>query len=161
MKYLLLAAACVAAALPCGARADSLSPPAIHARIARDGAVAVVNQLNAGSGASWSTVIADISSGQPAWLSVAQELEPGADAGSGEDLETALSTALPKNPAGVLELAGKTFPIADICSVPLIEPTDSQVAAWRHRVLSALAKVNDAALISQLQACRAAISANN
>lgn len=161
MKYLLLAAACFTIVAPGWVLADSLSPPAIHARIMRDGAVAVVNQLNAGSGASWSAVIADISSGQPAWLSVARELEPGADAGSGEDLETALSTALPKNPAGVLEMTGKTFPITDICSVPLIEPTDSQVAAWRHMVLSALAKVHDAALAPRVQACRAGISANN
>lgn len=158
MKYLLLAAACAAIGVPCGARADSLSPPAIHARIVRDGAAAVVNQLNAGSGDSWNRVIAGISSGQPAWLAVAQELEPGADAGSGEDLETALSTALPRNPAGVLALTGKTFPIADICSVPLIEPTDAQVTAWQHTVLAALAKVNDAALEPRLQACRAAIS---
>jgi len=161
MKYLLLAAACMAIWAPGNARADSISPPAIHARIVRDGAVAVVNQLNAGSGDSWSMVIAGISSGQPAWLAVAQELEPGADAGSGEDLETALSTALPKNPAGVLALTGKTFPIADICSVPLIEPTDAQVAAWQHTVLAALEKVNDAKLAPSLQACRAAISANN
>jgi hypothetical protein len=161
MKFLILASACLAVAVPAAARADSLSPPAIEARIVRDGAVAVVNQLNAGSGDSWNMVIAAISSGQAAWLAVAQGLAPGADAGSGEDLETALSTALPKNPAGVLDLTGKTFPIADICSVPLIEPTDQQVAAWRHTVLAALAKVNDAAMAPRLQACRAAISANN
>ena len=141
-----------------GAFAGSVTASQLMAEITRDGAVVVVNRLAAGSGASWANVLTHIESGQDAWLGVARALRSGVDAGTGEDLTTAVATALRGNPAGVLKMTDSGFPIAQVCDVPLIEPTGAQVQHWKHDVLSALARVHDAGLSEKVQQCRAAIS---
>jgi hypothetical protein len=140
--------------------AGELSAADVNADITKLGAAATVKQLDAGSSAQWNAVIAHISGGSTAWLSVAGALGPGVDAGTGEDLTGALSAALLKNPAGVLKLAGPQFPISQICTDPQIEPTDAQVAAWKQKADAALAKITDHALTANVGACRAAIASN-
>jgi hypothetical protein len=140
--------------------AADVSPAGIEARIGRDGAQAEVNRLKEGAGALWQQVLARIASGNSAWLDVARDLRPGVDASTGEDLGDALALALPRNASGVLRLAAEGFPLAELCGVPFIEPTDTQVARWKGAALSALAKVNDPALADRLAECRSDVSAD-
>jgi hypothetical protein len=142
--------------------ADSgISASSIMSEIARDGAAKVLSRLTEGSGAAWDGVVAHIASGQDEWLGVARALRATVDAGTGEALTQALSKALANNPTGVLMMTGKDFPIAQICDVPFIEPTESQVARWKHKVLAALEQVTDTSLSEKARACRAAIASIN
>jgi hypothetical protein len=143
--------------MPGFAAAHSLSLAELNNDITRNGAAAVVTRLAAGQGAAWNRVIADISSGRATWLDVAVRLAPGTDAGTAEDIDYALSSALLHNPEGVLQRLYKPFGLKDICVVPLIEPTDAQVAAWQERAVAALARVKTPQLQSRAAACRAAI----
>jgi hypothetical protein len=90
-------------------QAADISPGVIAADTARSGAKKVVAQLNAGSASRWKAVIAGIASGKDAWLEIARVIEPGVDAGMGEDLTGAAATALRANPVGVLRLVGTEF----------------------------------------------------
>jgi hypothetical protein len=140
--------------LASGAWAETLTPASLQAQIAREGAGPVVAHLTAGSGAPWHTVIAHIASGQAAWLATAIPLRPGTDAGIGEELTGAVAMALLKNPIAVLKLAGDDFPLARICDLSTIEPTDAQVAKWKRDALAALAKVKDSSLVEAVVGCR-------
>jgi hypothetical protein len=139
--------------------AAALSTTEIRAKIARDGATGAVSALMAGSGAGWKVLLARIGGGDDAWLDIARAIRPGVDAGSGEDLTFALASALSRNPAGVLRMAGRDFPLAKICDVPLIEPTDAQVAVWKTQALTALARVHSDALRAKVNECRADLNA--
>jgi hypothetical protein len=136
------------------------TPPTLQAEIARAGAAATVAQLTAGSGVAWHSVIAHISTGASAWLALVPALQPGTDAASGEDLTGALATALQTNPTGVLALAGPTFPLAQICADPQIEPTDAQLASWTKKTEIALSKVVDPSLAQAVAACRKALTSS-
>jgi hypothetical protein len=140
------------------AAAGDLTASALRTAIAREGAAPVVHQLTAGSGTSWARVIDQIGSGRGDWLDVARALRPGVDAGSGEDLTSAVAAALKHNPAAVLSLTGPDFPIEQICTVPLIEPTDAQVKRWRDEVFAALRQVKDMSLSDKVAACRATMA---
>jgi hypothetical protein len=129
--------------------------------IARDGAAKVLSRLTAGSGVAWDETVARIASGQDEWLAVARALRPTVDAGTGEALTEALAKALANNPTGVLMMTGKDFPISQICDIPFIEPTETQVAHWKRKVLAALEQVKDASLSQKARACRAAIASIN
>ncbi|MGE4482113.1 hypothetical protein [Acidocella sp.] len=123
--------------------------------IHQQGARSVVVQLSAGTGDQWTDVLNQISTGNNEWLEVAAALRPGTDAGTGEDLTGALAYALLKNPQGVLPLTGGDIPLDAVCGVPLIEPTDAQVAKWKAEALAALSRVKTASLASKVAACRA------
>jgi hypothetical protein len=141
------------------AHAADVTPPAIIADIGQYGAPKVVKQLNAGSGAQWKAVIAGVATGQNAWLDVARAIQPGVDAGTGEDLTSAVASALKVNPAAVLQLIGTEFPLEKVCDIPLIEPTNAEVASWKRRALAALDRVRDASLTTKVHDCRAALAA--
>jgi hypothetical protein len=141
------------------AHAADVTPAAIVADIGQYGAPQVVKQLNAGSGARWKAVIAGIALGQNAWLDVARAIQPGVDAGTAEDLTSAVASALKVNPAGVLRLIGTEFPLTKVCDVPLIEPTNAEVAIWKRRTLAALDRVRDPSLTTKVHDCRAALAA--
>jgi hypothetical protein len=159
MRLLFIALAASAPLWVGTANAAELSPASIQADIARDGARAVVARLSGKSGGPWKEVILHISSGQDAWLSVVGALRPGVDAGTAEDLTGALASALRKNPEPVLKLIGPNFPLDQVCDIPLIEPTNAQLAAWKRSVLDALSHVKDAVLSDRATACSKAISA--
>lgn len=161
MRHALILAVALCLASSGLAAYSGISASSITSEIARDGAAAVLRRLTAGSGAAWDEVVGRIASGQSEWLGVAHALLPAVDAGTGEALTEALSTALARNPTGVLMMAGKDFPIEKICDVPLIEPTESQVARYKHKVLAALDQVTDVSLADKARACRAAIAAIN
>ena len=154
-----IAAVLILALTPLRVGAADVSPAAIIADIGRDGAPKFVGRLSAEAGTQWKAVRAGIASGKDAWLGVARAIRPGVDAGTGEDLNTALATALRVNPAGVLRLVGPDFPLTHVCDVPLIEPTDAQVAAWKRNALAALDRVSDPSLAATVQDCRAALVA--
>lgn len=152
--------ACLVVTLPLGtARATDVTPAAIIAEIGRSGASQVVKRLNAGSGAPWMAVIKGIATGRHDWLDVARAIQPGVDAATSEELTAALAAALKLNPEAVLRLVGEPFPLPKICDVPLIEPTNAQVANWKRRALKALDGVRDASLAIKVRDCRAALAA--
>jgi len=159
MRGGLAVVAAFAIAWPLAGFAEDLSVAGIEGQIDHDGAKAVVGRLTAGTGKPWRAVLTHIESGQEAWLKVAHALHPGVDAGSGEDLAAAVATALRNNPAPVLKMTGPDFPLAQVCDIPLIEPSDAQVARWKRRVTTALARVKDISLAEKVRQCRAAIAA--
>ncbi|EKN00805.1 MULTISPECIES: hypothetical protein [unclassified Acidocella] len=146
----ILTAACAWPAL-----AAPLTPPELLKDIHQQGPRNVVAQLSAGNGAQWTDVLNRISMGNDEWLAVAAALRPGTDAGTGEDLTGALAYALLKNPQGVLPLTGGSIPLEAVCNVPLIEPTDAQVAKWKAEALTALSRVKATSLAREVAACRA------
>lgn len=84
-----------------------------------------------------------IATGTDDWLAVAKNIAPYADASLSEALPVDVSLALTKNPEAVLRLSqekNSLFPISDICTVMLIEPTKAQYDAHVHAVDNALAK---------------------
>jgi len=144
---------------PFGTLAADTTPTAIVAEIGHYGASQVVKQLNAETGARWKAVITGIATGRDAWLDVARAIQPGVDAGTGEDLTYAVASALRANPTAVLRLTGVEFPLTQVCDVPLIEPTNAQVAIWKRQALAALNRVRDASLATKVHDCRAAFAA--
>ncbi len=126
----------------------------ISAQIDHEGAKRVVLNLNRGSALRWQKLLRHVSSGQKVWLHIALKLHAGADAGYGEDLNFALAQGLIHNPVEVLKLSDDAFPVEAICSVPLIEPTDQQVKAWKTRALKALEGVKLSRLSDKISACR-------
>jgi hypothetical protein len=58
------------------------------------------------------------------WLTVANGLAHGSDAGASVELLATLAIALPKKPSGVLQAAeqGNFLTVDEICGAPFIEP---------------------------------------
>lgn len=152
--WTLLISACAWSALAASPTASALLND-IH----QQGARVVVAHLSAGNGDQWTELLKQISTGQSEWLKVASMLRSGTDAATGEDLTDALAHALRTNPEGVLSLTGNNVPLFSVCNVPLIEPTDAQVAQWKAEALKALSRVTDAGLASKAAACRADFAA--
>ncbi len=141
----------------CATFAADVSPPSVRADLARLGPRQEVARLTAGSGRDWEKVLLGVQSGQQAWLDLVTELKAGADAGPGEALRSSFAAALLRNPAAVLKLTPAAYPVAEICAVPLIEPTDEQVADYRRRVLAALGRIPAADRPDPVDECRQAI----
>jgi len=137
--------------------AQPIDPKKITDAIDAQGAMAVVQELNAGTGQQWRQVIQKIKTGAAEWLVVADRLLTGTDAGRTTDLYFALSIALTRNAPGVLSLVGPNLPVEQVCSVPYIEPDDKTIAAHRKLVHSALQKVKSPELKSQKMACLEAV----
>jgi len=78
------------------------------ARIKARGANFVVRETYRNP-AEWSSLMALIGSGDPAWLQVARLLSPGTDGSSAEELTTAAGDALEANPTDALQILWPTF----------------------------------------------------
>lgn len=84
----------------------------------------------------WTTALAGIASGEPAWLNVAAALEPGVSGERAEDLNMALKAALATDPAAtlrVLEAARRRLSPAAVCggdarTASLLRPAVETVA---------------------------------
>ncbi len=117
--------------------AASVDPKAISKEIERHGAKATVARLTSSRHArNWESTLQHIETGDPDWLVVAANLADGTDAGTSEELQIALAIALPRNPPGVLNLAGTQsfLSIRDLCGAPFIEPTDEYL---KHYLIDA------------------------
>ena len=89
--------------------------PQLLQMINEKGANAVVHTLyNDNESEWWNHIIPEISKGNNGWLTVASALEPGVDASTAEDLQGAVSEAIPHNPAGVLAILNDKRPLLTI-----------------------------------------------
>ncbi|WP_029415408.1 hypothetical protein [Brevundimonas bacteroides] len=108
--------------------------------------------LEAGQpGSRWTTVLAGIASGEPAWLNVAAALEPGVSGERAEELDTALKAALATDPAAtlrVLEVARQRMSPAVVCG------GDTRV---KSLLRPAVQTVTDPALEAKRTACLEAL----
>ena len=96
------------------------TPESILREIKSKRAGAVISELYADSKA-WQYILRKIGSGDRAWIEVAGLLRPGSDAGASEMIELAVGEALENNPANVLEIATKFFPLYVICGGPDVD----------------------------------------
>ena len=137
-----------------------LTPPAISDLVARDGAGPTVQRLVTNKRSpQWDAVLRQVETGDDRWLAVARELSAGTDAGTSEGLQVALATALPKNPAGVLRLAGTQpfLSLTNLCSAPFIEPQPAFFRRYLSSTRKALLRLKDAAIESRRLECLAEI----
>lgn len=141
----------------CAAAAD-VSAASVLADIARLGARGEAARLNAKDGRDWETVMRRVQSGRPEWLDVARQLKAGTDAGPAEDLRASVAMALARNPAGLLALVPSDFALADICTVPMIEPTDKHVADYKRAAEKALYSVSSGPRSAVAAECREKIA---
>lgn len=133
-----------------------MSPQAISADIHIKGAKATVDWLNSSQRAgAWSAVIRQIENGDPRWVMVAGELASGTDAGTSEDLQISLATALPKNPIAVLQLAEiqSFLSLKDLCGAPFIEPSQIFLKKYLKQAKRALRNLHDARVEARRSAC--------
>jgi hypothetical protein len=101
----------------------------------------------------WSALLAGIATGTPAWLEVATTLHVVSDAGSSEQLGSAVGEALEHRPANVLALAIPNFLLEVVCGPPdvddprfdsyelsmaAIERRETKLRAMHKRSLAAL-----------------------
>jgi hypothetical protein len=121
----------------------ALTPKAVREDTRRIGAKAVVQKLYSAN--RWQALLKNVESGNASWLELVGELAEGTDAGTSEDLQVSLATALPKNPRGVLIVAGtKDFlSIRDICGAPFIEPEHAFLMRYLKNSQRALVALND------------------
>ncbi|HCJ6374637.1 MULTISPECIES: hypothetical protein [unclassified Citrobacter] len=89
--------------------------PQLLQMINEKGANAVVHELyNDDESEWWNHIIPEISKGNNDWLTVASALESGVDASTAEDLQGAVSEAIPHNPVGVLAILSDNRPLLTI-----------------------------------------------
>ena len=69
----------------------------------------------------WSALLAGIATGTSAWLDVATTLHVVSDAGSSEQLGSAVGEALEHRPANVLALAIPNFLLEVVCGAPDVD----------------------------------------
>ena len=142
--------------LSCSTWTQNLSEPdQLLVQIQKDGAKTIVQQLPSGKGTAWDHTMDKISNGDRRWLSVAEALRSGTDAGNTQSIYYAVSKALLKAPDRVLRLISDQFPMEAICTVPDIEPTPTELRTEITQATSALALVRDPALITRRDECLA------
>jgi hypothetical protein len=131
----------------------ALTPQAIKAETTRIGAQATVQALV--SRHQWETVLRKIEAGEAAWLDIVNDLAEGTDAGSSVSLQVRLAKALPKNPAGVLKVAGMNdlLSLDNICSGPFIEPEHAFMMRYLAQTRRSLVKLEDPAVEEKRVQC--------
>jgi hypothetical protein len=102
-------------------------------------------------------VFEGIASGDGRWLALVPRLEwgIGGNTAAAESLAIVVARALPKNPAAVLRLI-RTEPSwrqAQVCSFPVIEPTDEEWRAYFNVAVPAVQGVREPALQAAKRAC--------
>lgn len=93
----------------------------------------------------WDLIMNGISMGDPEWLSLAPLLAPATDAGSTDDLITALTHAIPKNADGVMHILDDnviSLSTQNICSMILWKETVAEQNEYFVKAVQALYKNN-------------------
>jgi hypothetical protein len=82
-------------------------------------------------------------------------LAEGTDAGTSEDLQESLATALPHDPGAVLKLAGaeQFLSLDAICSAPFIEPEEAFLMRYLANARALLASLNERAVEDKRLKC--------
>ena len=107
----------------------------------------------------WDQLLDDIATGTSEWLAVAAELHPVSDAHASESLAIALQEALPRNPAGVLDLvAARSFSAPEACGNYGFgqiedERPASVILQLVDRRIDAVARLANGSLTSARDAC--------
>lgn len=155
MRVTILASMLLASGSPVEAVAPD--PATVSRTIALKGPGAAINALNAHH--EWDAALDRIGSGDDRWLALAAQLRQGSDAGTSEAIDSALSEAIARNPAGVLRTFGRGVRATEVCHDRAIEPTPGQVRAFAQTTQRALRGVADPALGPARDACLAALDA--
>ena len=141
---------------------SAVTPKMVERMIDRDGARQAVNKLANAAPDDTRTLFGDydkvlegVASGDARWLALVPKLRPGTDAGTAEALHISVAEALPKNPAGVLRLIMRLPSWQDVCSYPMIEPTDEEMRAYFNAAIPAVKAVRDPALQHSKHVCLA------
>ncbi|MDE1918555.1 MAG: hypothetical protein KGJ57_21145 [Sphingomonadales bacterium] len=132
-----------------------LTPASIRMDIRRSGAKAVVERLF--SSGRYDLVMSRMRSGSAAWVLLAKPLSIGTDAASSEELQQALTYALPKSPEAVLSIldaSGSSVPRspANVCSASFFEGDRTDIPAYRAEAARAVRAVR----VPTLQIAKAA-----
>lgn len=125
-------------------RAADLTPQQLTQQITAQGPEAVIATLYAHNEHQWRRVMEEIGKGESDWLNVASRLAPGSDADSAESLATAVATAIPHNPAGVLAILDDNAPplnTRDVCGLPFYTLSEPQLDHYIVAAIRALYKV--------------------
>jgi hypothetical protein len=119
----------------------ALTSKSLVLRIDKEGASAVVKQLNTPNDKQWNWVMDRIELGSPEWLEVANKLRPGTDAGTTEDLEMVVARALIHNPNRVLRMTGETWKLERVCGDYEIEEPTAKMRKRKADVRLAMRRV--------------------
>lgn len=112
MKFIFISFLFILSGAPCAAVHTAAQ---LLQMINEKGANTVVHELYDGSESEWwNHIIPEISKGNNDWLTVASSLESGVDASTAEDLQGAVSEAIPHNPVGVLAILNDNRPLLNI-----------------------------------------------
>lgn len=134
-----------------------VSPEDVRSMIEAQGAQGTVAALEPdGDKTRWTSVMAGIATGQPAWLALATPLEPGAENASYADLNDALKAAMVVNPTGVLAVVNEANPnlsTESICAPAGYEMDPAWYAAYYDALTPAVESVTDPSLASVRSAC--------
>lgn len=102
------------------------------------------------------SVMNGIASGDSLWLQVANEIAP-ASAAAEATMSIALATALTRTPERVLPLIGDKYPVEEVCGIPFLKGDSAVVTHYHDEAIAALGRVRAVALVSERDACRAAL----
>jgi hypothetical protein len=119
------------------------------------GAATVARRIDADESFGRS-VINGISTGDSAWLDVADQLTP-ASAAAAASFSIALASALPRSPKRVLATLGPKYPFEDVCSIPFLKADSTFVTSYHDEAVAALSRVDSAPLNKIRDACRLAL----
>ena len=148
------------------APAKSVSLEEVQALIAEKGPRGTIHQLFEDD-ERWDQFLEIIATGKKEWLTIAAQLRPATDAHASETLDMALQEALPRNPAGVLDLvATDVVSVSQVCGMygfgqiederpntVLVALVDKRIAAVSALKQPTLSGVRNACL-EELQALR-------
>ena len=152
------ASACAAVTVP--------TASALNAEIDAKGPKEVVARLSAGHPGpdeqnDWSRVTNQMALGRAAYIKLAPKLAPGTDAGTAEELEISLASALLKAPMtvlGVIDLKDEPLlGVSRVCGAPFIEGTITDLPGYRRRAKAAVSKVRAPELRVAKNACLTAL----
>jgi hypothetical protein len=112
---------------------------------------------------AWEPILQGIGGGGEGWLRVAAALEPGSDAHSSEELSSAVSEALRRNPRGVLRLVKRgTFSVSNACGWlgfnSFGEGSDAQVYRFIADAKRAVEGLTDQSLKEERRECLAQLA---
>jgi len=141
--YMKSAAIVLALILLGSARAMAIAPENVLKLIQDHGAHAAEAKLWGTK--EWDEMITGVASGESEWLTVAEKLLPGTDAGSNSELFDAVAWALPKAPANVLGLVSrKRGDWESVCSGPPVDfPPPGDSKSYFKRATEAVAGVSN------------------
>ncbi len=86
----------------------------------------------------WTYILSQITSGDTAWLQVAEYLKDHSDASATSALNYAVSHALKNTPDNVLAILGRQYSVKKICRSPFIEENIDYEAGFLKAIRSAV-----------------------